>query len=75
MLTMEQIWSRLATNGLMVAVSLMVHVTVGVLSLPVSGAHHAEDVHTVGKVALWSISADNSRSELVIRPVGLLTMI
>ena len=71
MLTMERIRSRLGTTGLIVAASLKVHATVGVLSLLVSGAHHAEDLHISGKVASWRTSTANSISELVILPFGL----
>ena len=48
---MERIWRRLATIELIVAASLKVHATVGVLSLAVSGARYTKDLHTSGKVA------------------------
>ena len=70
-LMMERIRSRLVTTGLIVAASLKIQATVDVLSLPVRGAYHAEDLYTLGKVASCRTSAANSRSELVIRPVGL----
>ena len=57
MLMMEQIRSRLVTTGLIVASSLKVHTTVGVLLLPVRGARHAKDLETEGKLASWSTSA------------------
>ena len=65
-LAMEQIRSGSATTGLMVAASLKVHATVGILSLPVRGVRHAGGLHTVGKVTSWRTSAANSRSELVM---------
>ena len=68
---MERIRRRFATTGLMVAASLKVQATVGVLSLPVRGARHAVELQMVGKVASWRTSAANSRSELVMRPEGL----
>ena len=51
MLLIERIQRRLATTGLTVEASLKVQATVGVLSLPVRGAHQAAVLHTLGKVA------------------------
>lgn len=67
---MERIRRRFATTGLMVAASLKVHATVGVLSLPVRGARQVEELEMVGKVASWRTRAANSKSELVMCPEG-----
>ena len=48
---MEQMRSRLATTGLIAAVSLKVQATLGVLLLPVRGAYQGDNLHTSGKVA------------------------
>ena len=70
MLIIEQMWSRLATTGLMVTASLNVHAIVSMLALPVRGAHHAGFLHTSGKVVSCRTRATSSISEFVIRPVG-----
>ena len=65
-LTMERMLSRLATTGLIVAASLKVQATVGVLLLPVKGVGQGDNLHTPGKVALWSTRTTGLMYELVI---------
>ena len=74
-LIMEQMWSRLANIRLIVADSLKVHATVGVLSLLVIGVRHADTLHTSEKVGSWRTGAASFRSKLVIPPVGLSKLV
>ena len=74
-LTMERMLSRLATTGLIVAASLKVQVTLGVLLLPVRGVHQGDELYTPGKVSSWSRRATGLRSELVIPLVGFSRLI
>ena len=73
-LMVERMRRRLVTMGLTVEVSLKVHNTVGVLSLPEVGDHQAGWLEMVGKVASYSTIVASSRSELVIRPDGFLKL-
>jgi len=70
-LIIERMRRRSATTGFMVEASLKVHETVGVLSLPVEGARHAEEAEIRGKMASCKTRAASSRSEFVMRPCGL----
>jgi len=70
-LTVERMRRRSATTGLMVAASLKVQETVGVLSLPVVGARQAGWEERKGKIDSCRTKAASSRSELVMRPLGL----
>jgi len=70
-LTVERMRRRSATTGLIVAASLKVQETVGVLSLPVVGARQAGLLDRLGKRASWRTRAASSRSEFVILPWGL----
>ena len=69
-LIINRMWSRLATTRI-IAASLNVHALVGVLSLPVRGAHQASFLHTLGNIASCRTRAAKSRSELVIPHIGL----
>ena len=59
-------WSRSATTGIIVAASLKVQEILGVLLLPMRGAHQGDNLHTSGKVGSWRMRAAKSRSKLVI---------
>ena len=59
------------TTGLMVEASLKDQETMGVLSLPVIGAYHAESWQTRGKIDSCKTKAASSISELVIQPFRL----
>ena len=48
-LTMERMLSRLATTWLVVAVSLKVQATSGVLLLPVRGVRQGDELYTQGR--------------------------
>ena len=69
-LVTERMRSKSATTGFIVEASLKVHDTVGVLSLPVVGARHAELLEIRGEMASCKTSAASSRSEFVMRPCG-----
>ena len=66
--------SRSATTEFMVEDSRKAQETVGVLSLPVEGPLHAEELNICGKVPSWRTRAASSRSEFVIRPMGFVSL-
>ena len=65
---------RSDTAGLMVESSRKFHTTVGVLSLPDAGVHHAGEVLMELKTISWRTSIANYRSELVMVPPRLVKL-
>ena len=65
---------RLDTTGSMVEASRKVHTTMGVFLLPELGVHQAGEALMELKTASWSTSAANSRSGLVMAPLGLVKL-
>ena len=64
----------LATMRFMVEASRKVHATVGLLSLPEVGVHHAGKALMDLKTASWRTSTANYRSKLVMVPTRLVNL-